>query len=115
MSTPEASKRKPDDLISCISKIDAGTKLTNTNKGKHSALHLVRTRGMFFRVHWFGCKLLIRVDQVPDRARESLLSILMAAQMHSVGKMTEVTGSSPKCSRQAKVSPGIVFLAGQKG
>ena len=66
-------------------------------------------------VQWCRCKLLIIVDQAPDRVRESLLSILTAARMLSVERMTEVIGSSPKCSRQAKVSPGIVLLAGQKG
>jgi len=75
----------------------------------------MRSLGFFFKVQWCGCKLLINVDQAPDRVRESLLSILMAARMLSVERMTEVIGSSPKCRRQAKVSPGIVLLAGQKG
>ncbi|DBB18710.1 TPA: hypothetical protein ACH3X3_000316 [Trebouxia sp. C0006] len=33
MSRSEVSKRKPDDLISCICNIDAVTELTNTNNG----------------------------------------------------------------------------------
>ena len=34
----------------------------------------MRSWGFFFKVQWCGCKLLINVDQAPDRVRESLLS-----------------------------------------